>query len=578
MKFKKLVSAVSALTVAAGCIAGMTITASAAEFSYSLTGVSRGNVSVDGASSTFVSASNAGNGYALAIADFSADTVDAGTITVSFDTNVPSGSRWNIGIGDKGTRGTNAAGSNKTNYIKDGLLMHFGTDNGTSFKVDSVASEVPFNTDLHITITLDKENSKYSYVIANADSTQNFASKTDVATDMTDLSILEVYSWANGSTITVSNIKVVTTDSVVPEVDYVVNYQLADGTTIKSVASKGFLNADIQTEEISFVENEKKYFVVSLPDDKKITANGEYTVIVREAVLCTGNINANIDGVYSKTLTSYSVYEGESGSYTYPKYLTDDNGKVIGVCDESSYGKSITPTVSEDYAVNYTAYTGTAYFVEAETKASLTNMTSNNLSSGTAIRNISGGIELLTVPESGIYKITYAGLASNVGEGKGGTLGIYVNDAIDTVSSVNVDWISVNKVLTDGTISVENVELSAGDVLKAIGTMSTTAIDYILIEKTGDVTPAAPEFSINLGEAYVSNGTEDFADQVATGYIATISNTGAEGTTTKVNVTVDAATKSAPVNVTLANGASVYIGMVLNNVDGNTQAVTATVE
>ena len=31
MKFKKLVSAVSALTVAAGCIAGMTITASAEE-------------------------------------------------------------------------------------------------------------------------------------------------------------------------------------------------------------------------------------------------------------------------------------------------------------------------------------------------------------------------------------------------------------------------------------------------------------------------------------------------------------------------------------------------------------------
>ena len=90
----------------------------------------------------FTSADNAGNEYALALADFSnlPGINTAGTITIQFDSNIPSGSRWLIGTGDKEVRGTNANGSNKATYNTDGLLFRFGTSDGTNYRVDGAST------------------------------------------------------------------------------------------------------------------------------------------------------------------------------------------------------------------------------------------------------------------------------------------------------------------------------------------------------------------------------------------------------------------------------------------------------
>ena len=65
------------------------------------------------------------NQFALALADLSSipGITTAGVITIQFDSNIPSGSRWTIGIGDKDVRGANANGSSGSTYSTDGQQM-----------------------------------------------------------------------------------------------------------------------------------------------------------------------------------------------------------------------------------------------------------------------------------------------------------------------------------------------------------------------------------------------------------------------------------------------------------------------
>ena len=87
---------------------------------------------------TFTTASNAGNQYALALADLSGlDNIgNATSVTLSFTTTIPSGKRLLVIIGDKTTRGTTANGSSKSTYNTDGLFMRYGTNDGTNIRVN----------------------------------------------------------------------------------------------------------------------------------------------------------------------------------------------------------------------------------------------------------------------------------------------------------------------------------------------------------------------------------------------------------------------------------------------------------
>ena len=74
------------------------------------------------------SANNASNEYALAIADLSMlpGIKTVGYMSISFDVSLSQDSRWQIAIGDKDIRGTNANGSSSVSYNTDGIIMHFG--------------------------------------------------------------------------------------------------------------------------------------------------------------------------------------------------------------------------------------------------------------------------------------------------------------------------------------------------------------------------------------------------------------------------------------------------------------------
>ena len=159
----------------------------------------------------FTSADNAGNAYALALADLSniPGITTAGTITIQFDSNIPSGSRWNIGIGNKDVRGTNANGSNKSSYNTDGLILRFGTTDGNNYQVNGgTNNNNAFGKSVHATITFNRIEGTYSYTLTDNDNSTVYFSGTDIATSVANPTIIEVYSWQNSSSVTLSNVTV----------------------------------------------------------------------------------------------------------------------------------------------------------------------------------------------------------------------------------------------------------------------------------------------------------------------------------------------------------------------------------
>ena len=179
---------------------------------------------------TFTTASNAGNQYALAIADLSGITGITGEnkfITIEFDTNIPSGSRWLVGIGDKTTRGTTANGSSKSTYNTDGLVCRFGTSDGTSYRVNGGTSYSLFDVSVHATFTLNKRLGTYSLVLHNNSTDTDVYTASGTSTTVANATIVELYSWVNSSTVTVSDVTVTVKDTY----EYSVN--AVDGSSNK---------------------------------------------------------------------------------------------------------------------------------------------------------------------------------------------------------------------------------------------------------------------------------------------------------------------------------------------------------
>ncbi len=144
---------------------------------------------------------------------------------------------------------------------------------------------------------------------------------------------------------------------------------------------------------------------------------------------------------------------------------------------------------------------------------------------------------------------------------------------------------------SDGDL-VKSDDLASYATGKVEYTNNTSAEQTVYLSATGDsffsqvrVTvpeaeePATPDFKIELGDAEVVHGTGNLADTVASAYIATITNDGAEGTLGKITVTVDEHEQSSNTKtITLAEGGEAYIGLVLANVNADTQSVSAAIE
>lgn len=180
--------------------------------------------------------------------------------------------------------------------------------------------------------------------------------------------------------------------------------------------------------------------------------------------------------------------------YAYPKYLTDENGKVTYVCDANTFSGSVSPVETGTTEIKYSAYKGTAYFVEAEDVIkSNAKMESANYSSGAAMRGFDKkNVDLFTVPETAVYRLSYAVCSNNLNADRQ----FFVSAGDEEIVNKVVRW-SVNDVIKKGTITEAAMTFNEGTVIKVKKTDTNIILDYILLEKvtSEDVAVSAVKFA-----------------------------------------------------------------------------------
>ena len=174
----------------------------------------------DNGDGSFTTASNASNVYALAVADLSGiDGIGTvGTVNIQFYCNIPGGSRWMIGFGDKSVRGMTANGSSSASYNTGGLYMRFGENKvNNTFNVNGVETAWSPVVDqwLQINFSFNRIAHTYSYSIVKADGTV-FYSATDVWTSVSAPTIIEAYSWLDNTHVDLHNVTVTFSDFYFP--------------------------------------------------------------------------------------------------------------------------------------------------------------------------------------------------------------------------------------------------------------------------------------------------------------------------------------------------------------------------
>lgn len=229
-------------------------------------------------------------------------------------------------------------------------------------------------------------------------------------------------------------------------------------------------------------EDYKGDFTVS---GENLTVN--FSMVKKPTFAYSVNLTSE-DGVLKCIYSNDKVYSGITINYSYPKYISDENGKVKYICSEKNYVGSVSPTEAGSTDINYTKYEGVAYFQEVESVNNKVETTNSKLSSGKAVRGVSNAkMKLIDVKETGVYNITY--VLYSVNTRYAAEAPILCNDEIISPTPYdNVVW-SINYVQTKGVKKMEGVILHKGDVVSAKPNSTNVAFDYVLIEKLSDLAP-----------------------------------------------------------------------------------------
>lgn len=201
----------------------------------------------------------------------------------------------------------------------------------------------------------------------------------------------------------------------------------------------------------------------------------------------TFTVNAVSGNTVLKTLlTDDAAYDGKTYNVAASKYLTDDNNAVTYSKDDDTYYYSFTAAQNDaTKGINYTAYNGIAYFYEGESYSALgTKIASGNCSGNSSGRGLNNTtMNLCTVAEAGQYTVSYAICSNNVKDAR--TYSFYRNSSDNTLDTQSCQW-SVNYIKTTGSKSFE-AGFAAGDVLQMYSSDGNIILDYVLLERTGDL-------------------------------------------------------------------------------------------
>lgn len=217
-----------------------------------------------------------------------------------------------------------------------------------------------------------------------------------------------------------------------------------------------------------------------------------FTMVKKPVFAYKVNLVDEANNVLKTVYKNDEAYKGLEINYSYPKYLTDENGKVTYVCSLSSFSDSEVADKEAVIAVKYNEYKGTAYFIEAENAINQTKVESANYSSGAAMRGFNTNMDLFTVPETAVYRLSYAVCSNNLKEPRQ----FFVSAGDEEIGNKVVNW-SVNDVIKKGTMTEAAMTFNEGTVIKAKGSDTNIILDYILLEKvtSEDVAVSAVKFA-----------------------------------------------------------------------------------
>lgn len=449
---------------------------------------------------SFTGAHNAGNGYCFAHHDFSSLVKGAKKVTVSFDFWNTNGGRSIVSLGDAETRGA-TGGSSKVTYNGTGALFRIGSDKNYFYVNNKALALASYcGKWLKVSVTVDVVGKKLSYTIADKEGNKLYSQvDADYYNSASSCSQIDVFGYINNS-----KMAMIDNLSITADIDKSVKYYSADFSEETGLTPdvKVFSDADCLNEvpANSVQENTKYYYVATLAgyEDYK----GEFTVasenpsvsftMVKKPVFAYKvNLVDEANNVLKTVYENDEAYEGLEVNFSYPKYLTDENGKVTYVCSLSSFNGLVNAHKDAATSVKYNEYKGTAYFVEAENVINKTKEGSDNYSSGAAMRGFDTNMDLLTIPETGVYRLSYAVCSYNVR--KDCQFIVSVDDK--EIATKDVDW-SVNKIAST-TITEDAMVFDKNAVIKAKGSNGNLILDYILLEKvtSEDVAVSSVKFA-----------------------------------------------------------------------------------
>lgn len=384
--------------------------------------------------------------------------------------------------------------------------------------IDEVTNGVNVKTSAK-TITLDVTE----YLKANADNTIGFGIYTYTAREqkISDLSLSLEYIDASASA------------------NYTVKYVDENGNELKSsqtyvgtIGTAITLNDDDKAPVYNEDKTVKYVYDSDDIDGKTVAKDGSVVVTVKFRKAATWNYTFKAVDSEGTTLQEEIVkgsnFEGETFSVAYP-YAINVDGTLYTAKKLSSDGKGyyLSFSLTEANQVKEITYSASdtkdvVYFSEAENIEGLTRATNGN----TAIRSSNGAsayaaeadVEFTKLP-AGKYKLT-ATICDATTKHNSQWAFLAGNDTIFKYTPTAVNW---------ATGTSEEFTLNAETpIYLAKGGNATTAVDFIYIQKTGEVTPVTPSYPEGdvTANYLVNPGFESC--EAATGNVATANS--AQGT------------------------------------------------
>ena len=383
--------------------------------------------------------------------------------------------------------GGNAPGRNTSyDYIKIGAVtLHLnGQDKIATVEINGVETSLTGYTrdsDFSLTVTIDQASGKISGSVSGG-TKGNFE-----GTDNTALSGVEIGHFRGGSeggwdnSIITKSVKVTEEVQEVKTADYTINYKLGENI-VKTETGNSVVGVSVEAKAPFTVEDQKYYFAEGAQTSLTLAEDASANVLdvaVRKAYEYNYTIKNNVN---SETITGVCV-EGEEATVPFKQYLLVDGTLYEKAAINNQYNLTIAPTADNyEETIQYSAtdITGVVYFSEAEEIEGMTATGSSNanIRCSNSLGGYSDAAVTATTLPAGKYKVTV-----QVWGNAGATITVKAGDdfsfGTETAGyrlAATSNEFTINK---ETTVTIE-------------GTESSKPLDWIYIQKTGDVEAVEP--------------------------------------------------------------------------------------